>query len=266
MKNMSGRYALVQFCPVPERLEFLNIGVVLLVPELGYVGVRLSKGQARVERLFGKQSKPYFEAVKAGFAERIRSELQRNMSEQFASEFASKRANSMRLSQLMPVLVSNPDDILNSLFDELVGEESAAARVPRIRRRLKEKFAKTGVVHLLDRPAAIRLPEYDLEVSVPFGYQNGCYNLIDGMRLSENAGDSLREAGKRALEGSLIWKHFEREDARKRLVVVGDFSKQSQKFYQAVSEQMEESHVKLYRLDDLNPLVSDIRENAVLHS
>jgi hypothetical protein len=67
------------------------------------------------------------------------------------------------------------------------------------------------------------------------------------------------------MEGGLVWKHFQDMDVQKRLVVVGDFSNQSNEFYHAVSEQMEGAHVKLHRLDDLRPLLNDIKQNAALH-
>ena len=84
------------------------------------------------------------------------------------------------------------------------------------------------------------------------------------MRLPAQPTEGLREAGKRAMEGSLIWKHFE-QGPRKRLVVVGDFSKQSNGFYQAVRDQFRESNVVLHRLDDMRALIDDIQTQAQLH-
>ena len=37
-------------------------------------------------------------------------------------------------------------------------------------------------------------------------------------------------------------------------------------FYRTVSELMQQHRVKLYRLDDLNPLLSDIEANRRLHA
>jgi hypothetical protein len=61
MSRFQGKYALVQYCPVPERLEFVNIGLLLVVPESSYLEIRFAKGQTRVERLFGKQSKAHLD-------------------------------------------------------------------------------------------------------------------------------------------------------------------------------------------------------------
>lgn len=264
MPNYQGKYALVQFCPAPERQEFINIGLLLIVPDLNHFEVRFSKGQARVERLFGKQSKAFLDALKASFQSRLHEILKRDQRALMLEEFAARRANEIRLSALQPVAIVDPAIDFEGLFDELVGEQEPASREPQMRRKLRDAFVYNRVENLLDRPESVELPEYDLTLSVPYGYQNGCYNLIDGMRLPAQPTEGLREAGKRAMEGSLIWKHFE-QGPRKRLVVVGDFSKQSNGFYQAVRDQFRESNVVLHRLDDMRALIDDIQTQAQLH-
>ena len=267
MGRKAGKYALVQFCPVPERMEFLNIGIVLIVPELDYVGVKLSQSTARIDRVFGKQPRPYLDALKESFEYRLRSEFSGRFDEEHISVFARKRANDIRISAIQPVMVDEPDADLETLFLELVGRDVAVSREPRIRRKLKEVFAKSRVEHYLEKPDEIELPEYGIKINAPYGYQNGCYNLVDGMRIPESVADSLREVGKKAIEGNLLWKHFEGSgSACKRLIVVGDFSKQSNAFYHAVKDQLHDANMKLFRLDNLAPLLKDIEANAALHS
>lgn len=265
MERRQGKYALIQFCPVPERQEYLNVGVLLVVPELSYVGIRLAHGQRRIDRVFGKQPAAYFDAIKRSFQSRLLLELSEDPAGASLSEFARKRANELRLSPLMSVAVDDADNVLGQLFLQLVGDEEHSRKEPRVRKRLRDVFVKNKVEQFLDRPDEIDLPEYGLVVRVPYGYQNGCYNLIDAMRVPPLSPDALREAGKRAFEGGLVWKHFVRSDNCKRLVVVGDFAGQSNQFYHAVRDRFEESNVKLYRFDDLNPLFQDIVENADLH-
>ncbi|MDF2494240.1 DUF3037 domain-containing protein [Sphingomonas sp.] len=264
MEHHQGKYALVQFCPVPERLEFLNIGLVLIVPGLHFVGVRFARGHSRIDRVFGRQPKSYLNAIKHSFESRLRSELWRSPTGAGFEEFVQKRANDIRVSRLLPVQVSDAEADFDRLFDELVGEEDPVVREPRVRRKLRDAFRKHKVEQFLESPEEVDLPEYGLKVSVPYGYQNGCYNLIDGMRVPSNVSDGLREAGKRSMEGGLIWRHFEQGQC-KRLVVVGDFSQQPNAFYHAVKEQFDASHVRLHRLDDMRPLLNDILDNAEEH-
>lgn len=264
MSKFQGKYALVQYCPVPERLEFVNIGLLLVVPDQPYLEIRFAKGQTRIERLFGKQSKAHLDLVKASFRSRLLDQFKLDPHGKHFDEFAARRANEIRLSPLQPILVSNASADFDELFASLVGDQDPIRREPPIRRKLREAFIKHGVESLLDKPDEIDLPEYELSLSVPFGYQNGCYNLIDGMRLPPQPAEGLKEAGKRAIEGSLIWKHFE-QGPRKKLVVVGDFSRQSNGFYNAVRDQFSQAHVGLYRLDDMKPLYEDIQLQAKAH-
>lgn len=266
MGRKAGKYALVQFCPVPERMEFLNIGIVLIVPELEYVGVKLARSNARIDRVFGKQPNSYMDDVKKSFEHRLLHEFSGRFDEDRISDFARRRANDIRISSIQPVMVDNPAIDLESLFLELVGKEEPISREPRIRQKLKEAFVMNGVESLLEKPDDIELPEYALKINAPYAYQNGCYNLVDGMRFSEKHSDGFSVAGKKAMQGNLLWKHFERNEAeRKRLIVVGDFSRQSNEFYHAVEEQMQSANVRLYRLDKLHPLLEDIKSNALLH-
>jgi hypothetical protein len=264
MEHYQGKYALVQFCPVPERLEFLNIGLVLIVPELDFIGIRFARGHSRIDRVFGRQSKSYLDAIKHSFESRLRSELMRSPHGAGFDEFVQKRANDIRVSRLLSVQISDVEADFDRLFDELVGEEDRIVREPRVRLKLRDAFRRHKVEQFLDSPEDVELPEYGLRVSVPYGYQNGCYNLIDGMRVPANVSDGLREAGKRSMEGGLIWRHFEQGHC-KRLVVVGDFSQQPNAFYNAVKEQFDASNVRLHRLDDMRPLLNDILENAEEH-
>ena len=262
MQKIQGNYALVQYCPVPERLEFLNIGLMLLIPESGVLMVRFTSGPARIERIFGKQSKHQFDHLRRALKSRIFDHFQENLDGRGFEEFSARRANGVRLSPLQPILLSDAEEDFHELFDRLVGDQEPVRREPVIRKRLAQAFIDNRVVDKLEIPGDIEIPEYGLKFHIPFGYQNGFYNLIDGMKIPAQNGEGLREAGKRAMEGSLIWKHF---DEQKRLVVVGDFEQQTNEFYNAVRHQFDIANIKLYRLDDMRPLLNDIETQAALH-
>lgn len=265
MERGAGLYALVQFSAVPERQEFVNVGIILLVPDANFFEVRMADDFSRLDKVFGYQPRTYIAPLMQSMRNRLKHEWVSSHSIERLSEFARKRANDLRLSQLLPVAVDDPAETLDRLFDKLVDGRPKKKREPRMQRKLREAFEKSGVTRYLDRPEEIVLPEYGIKVQVPYGYQNGCYNLIDGMNMREDQSEGLREAGKRAIEGNLLWKHFDKQRNPKRLVVIGDFAKQTEAFYRGVAEQMQAAHVKLYRLDDLNPLFRDIEQNSRLH-
>lgn len=266
MERQQGSYALLQFSPRPERLEFVNVGVLLVVPQLKYVGIKFSKSVRRVERLFGKQVQYSIDVAKEAFENRLKKEIESSYDYRKIEYFAKRRANQMRLSQLMPIAVEKPDIDLEQLFEELVGDDRERRRQPKVSVKLKEAFQRAGVVHYLRPPGPIVLDEYGVTINAQFSYQNGVYNLIDAMRLSGGASNALKEAGKRAIEGQWLRKHSAKEGGKlKQLVVVGDFISQQDTFYSAVRDVMQQHRVKLYRLDDMRPLLEDIERSASCH-
>jgi hypothetical protein len=267
MERRKGFYAILQYSPVPERFEFVNFGVVLVVPEDRYIGIRFSKSQKRIEKLFGRQSKVFLDALKAGLEKRLRLEFAKASNLEHLISFAQKRANSIRISEFLPIAVEAPEADLSDLFDSLVGDDPVVDRAPRVTTKLREELRKAGIFHYVDEhPDPVDLPEHGVTVSAPFGYQNGSYNLVDAMRLGADSGNALKEAGKRAIEGQLLASHYANKVDRKRLVVVGDFARQRDEFYRTISDLMEQHKVRLYRLDDLAPLLNDIEKNGRLHA
>ncbi len=262
---MQGSYALVQFSPVPERMEFLNVGVVLTVPQAQFIGVRFAESHGRIDRFFQHPQSSFLQHAKQGLSRRLALEFGKGF--EALKSFAAKRANELRVSPFLPIAVDEPQIALDRLFDELVGEDKVQSRRPRMARVLKEAFVKASVFGLVEeKPDPVELPELGISIKAPFGYQNGAYNLIDGMQFSADPGEALEKAGKRALEGAQLWKQSQRDGPPKRLVVVGDFSDKPNSFYEAVHEQLGNSQVRLYRLDHIGPLVEDITQNASLHS
>jgi len=261
----SGYYALLQYSPQPERQEFLNFGILLVVPALGFSEVAIAKGSARMERVFEGIPKARFEDEKRGFGNRVKMEFARRRSLEALDELSRKLANDFRISELRAVAVDDPRQQLQHLFHVLVGDEEPKKKAARISTRMRDAFIAKRIVQYLENPPAINIPEAGIQINAPFGYQNGAYNLIDGVRISGNPSEDMKETGRRAIEGGLLWKHFENSPSRKRLIVVGDFSRHENKFYDAVGDLLEENHVRLYRLDSLDPLLDDIRENAILH-
>jgi hypothetical protein len=266
MMRHAGYYALLQYSPVPERQEFLNFGILLIVPSLDFSEVAIANGSSRMERIFDGISKCRFEDEKRGFGNRVKIEYARKRSLSSLNELGQKLANDFRLSELRPVAVEEPIQELRKLFSILVGDEQPKKRDKRISVKMREAFVAKRIVQYLEIPPPIEIPEAGVQINAPYGYQNGAYNLIDGVRISGNSSEDMKETGRRAIEGGLLWKHYENSPDKKRLIVVGDFSKHEDKFYHAVGDLLAENNVRLYRLDSLDPLIEDIKDNASLHS
>jgi hypothetical protein len=257
-----GFYTLIQYSAAPERHEFVNIGVALFVPDRRFVAARFSRTQRRVERLFGRQSKGFLDAIKAGFARRLEVEFAERFDVERLNSFAKTRANNIRITRILPIRVNNPRDDLDELFDTLVGDDAQGRRLPKVTFELRRRFERAGVAKFLQKPLPIRLPQ-GVTIEVPFAYRNGAFNLIDPVRLSGDANEALAQASVRAIESQWLRQHSREQGEPAELVVIGEFAGQKKRFVSAVNQLMQERDVRFYDMKNLEPLINDIRETAV---
>jgi hypothetical protein len=256
-----GKYALIQFCPEPDRMEFINVGLILSIPDAaGYLRVEFVEEPKRVERLFGHISERYFRSVADVIKFRVEEGFNREFPFDF-DEFIDRRANDVRITRLMSIRIDHdPDWEFDALFNKLVGTRRVRPPASRARAELKNLFREYNVEQILDRPREIKLKTSDISIRAPYAYQNGHYNLIDSIRITEDDSYSLREVGKKAIEGDLLRRENEFFGAR--LVIVADFSRQSRSFFDAVEDHMESCGVKLLEVSDVGVLIEDIRAHA----
>lgn len=160
MLEKQGFYSIIQYSPVSDRFEFVNIGVVLVAPDRKFVGVRFSKGARRIEKFFGKQKQgAYLAYLKQSIADRLKVELSRDLSRSHFEGFVASRANDIRFSKPLPMLVEDPDADLDELFESLVGDVEIAQRGPKVITKFRKQLEAAGVSHLLQKPEPVSLPK-----------------------------------------------------------------------------------------------------------
>jgi hypothetical protein len=261
MSKVGAIYGLIQFSSFPERFEFINIGVLLVDQSRNFFGVKFVHSSKRVDKMFGRQSRVFFEAIKRGLENRLRVELGTDFNVARLRVFASSRANAVRISRLLPIVVDNPKNDLEELFKLLVSDDESASRLPKVNAELKKKFEKAGIENLVEKPEPIDLPQ-GVTIDALYGYKNGSYNLIDPVRLHGPVPDALAQASKRAIEGKWLYDFSLRTERPKQLIVVGEVSAQEQSFVRAIIEMMGEHHVRFYNLDNIEPLVEEIKKSC----
>ena len=121
-------YALIQYCPDLSRLETVNVGVVLLVPEDRFLGVRVLKNTQRAIRFFGRDrvNADALSASLRSLAERLRHEHEQDTFRTVddLDAVSSTRGNALLLTRSRPMVTSDPEGDLDRLFDELVAAPS----------------------------------------------------------------------------------------------------------------------------------------------
>jgi hypothetical protein len=124
--DTNGYYAVVQYCPDASRQESANVGVILLVPSLNYIGGVEDPTNARAHRFFGHQITDwsFFDMSKKQIFDRIVKDKNYFRHESDLERFSTTRGNSFILTLPKPVKVDKaPFLVLSELFDELVKEK-----------------------------------------------------------------------------------------------------------------------------------------------
>ena len=153
---------------------------------------------------------------------------------------------------------------MDGLFERLVGDVPRMKRGRRPSSKVADAFRLRGVDKLLVKPEPVYLPG-GVKIDAPFAYQNGAFNLIEAVSLAGDPDKVLNRASPHMIEGELLYQQTAFADP-KRLVVVGDEADaQDAGFLDMVLSQMERHHVRFYTIDDIDPLVNDIRANYAIH-
>src|SRR5262245_46736281 len=207
MKTATGYYSIIQYCPDPSRLEAANVGVVLFCPSLKYLAARTAAGNDRIRRFFGAKNidRKQLNTIKMSIQRRL--EVDRDQFKELADleRFAATRANAMRLTPFRVVAVESAEHDLRRLFDRLVGGR-AKKDTARVRSALEEAFETDAFAAIVRRKVTVTLPVFQSPITVPYGFQNGRFNLIQPARFRGLAPPAiLQRAGQYAVEGELLY-------------------------------------------------------------
>ena len=226
MKPKRGYYSLIQFCPDASRLEAVNVGVVLLCPDAGFLAARTAAGNRRAEKLVerGEFDRAALNSAKRAIEHRLEVDRDSLLSLEDLQRFVATRGNSLKLTDPRPVKVFNPQRDLDSLFAQLVGGRARTQRPQPVTPELD------GVFHRLNEEGRARLdwqvnvPVLGRTLRVPYAYRNGEWNLVKPQRFSGSEASAIGTAMRLAVEGDLLQRHVSDDEGAKRLIVVTLFS------------------------------------------
>jgi hypothetical protein len=265
MKPAKGYYSVIQYCPDLGRFEAANIGVLLFCPEKHFLQALTSGNNSRIIRFFGSEGHDWarIDTFKRGLEDRLQKESPTIKSVEDLQQFIAMRANVLQITPPNSIKICDPEEDLRSLFNEIIGEPARPKHRKSLRRYVAEKLSGPGLDKKVVHDVKVAVPVLDREVEIPFGYQNGRFNLINPVRFgAQNPEQSVVTACKYAVEGRSIYEHSDPTWGKMQLVVVGQFRTKDQETPGRVRRVFDDYGVKLFKMDELATLIDEIRRTG----
>lgn len=271
MSAARGYYSVIQYCPDLSRLEAANVGVLLFCPERQFIQARVSHNNDRIRRFFSPEKPDWAQlnALKDSLVHRLEVESDSFKSLDDLHRFIALQANELQLTAPRPVKVFEPADDLERLFQELVGGRARRAdlegsdNVAPVGRLIRREFTRERLDPFLRRDLRVTVKATRREIIAPFGYLNGCWNLVLPARFEQTSLHGVtRAACEMAVEGRSLRRHPDPQLGEIQLVVVGAFRGSTGESQEVVRGIFADNDVELYPLTEMRQLVEKIRQTG----
>lgn len=262
MKPIKGYYSLIQYCPDLSRLEAANVGVLLFCPEPHFIRARTTDSVQRIRRFFGSGDRDWdqIRESKRAIEDRLEVEGERFRTLQDLEHFAATRGNEIQLTPPRTVKIFNPEQDLELLFQRLVGGQARRKAVDPVARRLQHSLTQESVAPYIRRNVQVTVPAFHRQLTLPFGYQNGRFNLIKPATFQQaRLPGAINRACRFAVEGRSLFEHPDETLGELRLVVVGEFATGQEEAREVVKGILDDNKVRLFTLAELPELLDEIR-------
>lgn len=264
MNATKGYFCLVQYCPDVARQEAANVGVVLFCPERRFIAAKLIKNNHRIRKFFGEEADNYqhLNAMKEALASRIEVEQAEFASLADLQTFVATRANKVILTEPKPVKVFDPREDLEALYRELVLEPirplCIQAALP-LRKRLDEALTGDDVRRFMHTNIKVQVPTLKEALEVPYGFQNGRFNLIQPVEFTQQSESRIKTAAcKHAMEGLTLFRHADPVLGELQLIIVAEFTDTKPETAALVRDIFREGSVQMFTPETLNTLQREI--------
>jgi hypothetical protein len=261
-------YSLVQYCPDLARQEAVNVGVVLLCPEAEFLQARLVRKNKRAVDFFGTgtESSQLLEAMKQALWNRLEVEREQMLTLAGFQAFVNTRGNDLLLTSPKPLRTERtPAAELDFLYTELVEGDAAErataqpSRSKEVAQQLDLALSSPRLQPFLRKNVTVKVPALQRAVEVPYGYQNGRFNLVQPVNFHQKAADKVGDAACRyAVEGDSLFGHKDDEWGDMQLVVVAKFRADAEQGRKVVTKMFEDYHVRLLLADEAGTLEEEI--------
>jgi hypothetical protein len=263
MKPAKGYYSLIQYCPDLSRLEAANIGVLLFCPEKLFLQAKTVRNNKRIQKFFGRKGHDWdrIDSFKLGLEERLVAENGEIKTLEDLERFIALRANEVQITPPRSMRVEDPKRELVNLFEELVERQQLKGIDEEVsfRKFLAGKLTTPAMRKKVRTDVHVRVSVLEREIAVPYGFQNGRFNLIQPARFR---GGSLPDvettACKYAIEGRSLFENRDSKLGYLKLIVVGEFGGRDGAKQASVKRILKDNKVDLYTETELDQLVDEI--------
>jgi len=187
MTKITYQYAIVQFMPYVETGEFVNVGVVVIAPQIGFVKYELDSKRT-------KRITDFFEGLDANLYRTVISNLRNHLNESFKDTFYKSdllvksfielvrpRESVLRYSEVRVGITEDPQEELRRLYDYYIRKNFATKEY------IETKIEKQVRAWLTDANLARKytprvIGDEIYEVNFPFVRHNG-FALDAGQRI-----------------------------------------------------------------------------------
>lgn len=271
MNPVKGYYSLIQFCPDASRLETVNVGVILLCPERGFLDARTCRANSRVRQAFGRKvDAKALDLAKRAMENRVRGAREDVHSREDLAEFARLQANALMITAPRPMRVVDPEADLEALYQELVGGEPQKRErraEPEVKTRLDEIFRRPSLKDRIVVKPQVTVPVLDRRFSVPYAYQNGAFNLVRPEVFVADENNALGKAEKLMAEAAMIQRHTERTDNPQRVIVIpevldADPAKDTTGLEAKIEALFREFAIRVVKPEELDAFAQEVEREA----
>lgn len=203
MNTTKGYYSLLQYCPDRSRMEAVNVGIVLFVPDMNFLRAKVTNANDRVRRFFGAYSfdNTWLRQAKEAVVQRLNFEKLYITNRDAFEKHIQTRANELILSDIRPVRVDSPEEQLDALFHELVDPEKHPTGKRSVVREIDKAFRSENFSHRMLFNRRIDVPVVEKQIDIPYTYMNGRPNLV---KPQEFNGTNIERAMTLAVEGQFL--------------------------------------------------------------
>ena len=253
MKPSKGYYSVIQYIHDLARAESANIGVLLFVPERGFLDARVAGDD--LKRL---------NSFKSSFSERVKVERYNIETVEHLSKFIDTRGNQIQLTEPRFAKVTNCEELLDDLFKKLVDGEAKKKKLKKsFTKNIENRFVAAGIQEKVQRNISIHVPVVDRDISVTFGFQNGAFNLMQAVSFqSESVDRNANVAIRHSFEGHALQSQADNEYGGLKYRVLGRFQSNKDESIPVVRRVLRENAVQLYTENDLPELIDEIRRTG----